>query len=112
MDKMIYLAMSGAKEIMHRQAANNHNLANVNTNGFKADLDAMEAKPLYGPGNPVRVYAQAAGKGADHSSGEIMHTGRNLDIAVNGQGLIAYRIRTDVRDILVLAIYVSVSRVY
>lgn len=93
MDNMIYLAMSGAKEAMTRQASNNHNLANANTTGFKADLDALKSMPVYGPGHPGRVYVQDVGAGADHSGGNIMHTGNDLDIAVNGEGLIAVQDR-------------------
>lgn len=93
MDKMIYLAMSGAKEIMHRQTSNNHNLANLNTTGFKADLDSLKSLPVYGPGHPGRVYVQDEGVGADHSGGQIIQTGRELDIAINGDGFIAVQDR-------------------
>lgn len=93
MDKMIYLAMSGAKELMNRQAINNHNLANINTTGFKADLDAIQSVSVYGPGNPVRVYAQGKPVGIDQSAGEIRYTGRDLDVALNGNGYIAVQDR-------------------
>lgn len=89
MDKMIYLAMSGAKEAMIRQGVNNHNLANLNTTGFKADLDALKSLPVYGPGHPGRVYVQDSDSSADFSNGEIMYTGNELDIAINGDGFIA-----------------------
>ncbi|MDO6460409.1 flagellar basal-body rod protein FlgF [Granulosicoccaceae sp. 1_MG-2023] len=93
MDKMIYLAMSGAKETMLRQASNNHNLANLNTTGFKADLDSLSAAPVYGPGHPGRVYVQDESVGADLAGGEIITTGRALDVAVNGDGFIAVQDR-------------------
>ena len=86
MDKMIYLAMSGAKEVVHRQTSNSHNLANLNTTGFKADLDSLKSLPVYGPGHPGRVYVQDEGVGADFSGGQVIFTGRELDIAVNGDG--------------------------
>lgn len=89
MDKMIYLAMGGAKEVMLRQATNSHNLANLSTNGFKADFDAMRSLPLYGPGQPSRVYSQAQSNGVDLSAGQMITTGRELDIAINGDGYIA-----------------------
>ncbi|HED12615.1 MAG TPA: flagellar biosynthesis protein FlgF, partial [Gammaproteobacteria bacterium] len=38
MDRMLYVAMSGARQIMLAQAANSNNLANVSTSGFRADL--------------------------------------------------------------------------
>lgn len=93
MDKMIYLAMSGARETMLRQASNNHNLANLNTTGFKADLDSLTSTPVYGPGHPGRVYVQDEAVGADLASGEIITTGRALDVAVNGEGFIAVQDR-------------------
>ncbi len=89
MDHMIYLAMSGAKQTMHRQATNNHNLANVSTTGFRADLDAFRSLPVHGPGHPSRVYVSDERAGVDFSPGQIVHTGRNLDVAISGDGFIA-----------------------
>lgn len=86
---MIYTAMVGAKEVMLRQAANNHNLANVNTTGFRADLDAFSPQPVYGPGHPSRVLVQDQRVGVDFSPGSIITTGRDLDTAVKGSGFIA-----------------------
>lgn len=89
MDGIIYTAMNGAKQTMLRQASNNHNLANMNTTGFRADLDAFEAQPMYGPGQPTRVYLQNNRAGIDFSSGQLMTTGNSLDVAINGSGFIA-----------------------
>ncbi|OYV25730.1 MAG: hypothetical protein B7Z82_08055, partial [Halothiobacillus sp. 20-54-6] len=41
MDRLAYIAMSGAKQTLLAQATNANNLANVSTQGFKADLDAF-----------------------------------------------------------------------
>ncbi|HAT43023.1 MAG TPA: flagellar biosynthesis protein FlgF, partial [Rheinheimera sp.] len=38
MDKMLYIAMSGAKENMNALAVRANNLANANTVGFKSEL--------------------------------------------------------------------------
>lgn len=89
MDRMIYVAMSGARQVMHQQATNNHNLANLNTTGFKAEIDAFQALPVYGPGHPSRVYGEDFRAGADQSAGTIMQTGNALDVAINGDGFIA-----------------------
>jgi flagellar basal-body rod protein FlgF len=91
MDRMLYVAMSGARQIELAQSANNHNLANVATPGFRADLEAFRAMPLYGPGYPTRVYAMAERPGANFTPGSISATGNELDIAVNGEGYIAVR---------------------
>lgn len=93
MDRMVYVAMSGAREIMHRQASNNHNLSNVNTTGFKADLNNVLSSPVNGPGHSTRVYATAGGTLTDLSPGSIFTTGRELDIALDDEGFIA--VRTD-----------------
>lgn len=88
MDRMIYVAMSAARETMHRQATNNHNLANLNTTAFKAAVDAFEATPVYGEGHPSRAYTQDRGVGVDLSPGSLMATGNPLDVAVQGDGFL------------------------
>ena len=89
MDRLVYVAMSGAKESLRAQAANNHNLANANTNGFKADLSAFQTQSVVGAGLPSRAYATNDSAGWDASSGSLDATGRDLDIAVRGPGWIA-----------------------
>ena len=46
MDRMLYVAMTGAKQLMQAQALVSHNLANVSTTGFRADLARFEARPV------------------------------------------------------------------
>ena len=87
MDKLIYTAMSGAKMALARQDTLAQNLANVSTPGYRAESTAFRAVPL--AGSPTRVFALETTTGADFSSGPIMQTGRNLDIALNGPGWIA-----------------------
>jgi flagellar basal-body rod protein FlgF len=89
MDRLVYVAMSGAKETLRAQAANNHNLANANTNGFKADLSAFQTQSVVGAGLPSRAYATNDSAGWDASSGSLDATGRELDVAVKGPGWIA-----------------------
>ncbi|MFO0115958.1 MAG: flagellar basal body protein, partial [Betaproteobacteria bacterium] len=48
MDRMIYTAMAGARQLMTRQETMANNLANASTTGFRADLDALRAVPLQG----------------------------------------------------------------
>ena len=47
MDRLIYLSMSGAKATMQRQETLAHNLANVSTPGFRAELQAFRAVPFH-----------------------------------------------------------------
>lgn len=89
MDRMLYVAMSGAREIERAQAAHTHNLANVHTAGFRADLAAFRAMPVFGPGFASRVYAMAERAGVDFSPGKIVNTGRELDVAIHGEGFMA-----------------------
>src|SRR5262249_50354079 len=91
MDKLLYVAMTGAKETLRAQAANNHNLANASTTGFRADLSAFQSRAVVGTGFASRVYATDATTGWDETNGANISTGRDLDLAVQGPGFIAVR---------------------
>jgi len=86
MDKYLYLAMNGAAQAMLAQQNNANNLANVSTVGFKASLDHFQSQPVTGPGFDDRVYVTDEGAGANFKPGAITTTGRDLDIAINGDG--------------------------
>lgn len=89
MDRMIYLAMSAAKQMMTAQAMSAHNLANASTVGFKADYDTFRSMPVFGPGHPTRAFAMVERSGINFQPGTIETTGNELDLAVNGEGFIA-----------------------
>ncbi len=89
MDRMIYLSMSGAKATMQRQETLAHNLANVSTTGFRAELAAFRAVPVEGSGASTRVYALESTPGYDASPGQVAATGRNLDVAMKGAAWLA-----------------------
>jgi flagellar basal-body rod protein FlgF len=89
MDRMLYVAMTGARETLRAQTANNHNLANASTVGFRADLQAFQARRMSGDGYDSRVYATVSTTGFDSNVGAMMSTGRDLDVAVQGEGFIA-----------------------
>lgn len=89
MDRYLYIAMSGAKETLRAQTANNSNLANASTTGFKADLSAFQSQAVTGTGYASRVYSTATTIGRDDSLGALVTTGQALDVAVQGQGWIA-----------------------
>ncbi|MGD8429210.1 MAG: flagellar basal-body rod protein FlgF [Ectothiorhodospiraceae bacterium] len=86
MDRMVYLAMTGAKHALEAQQNTSNNLANAQTPGFRADLDSILSRPVQGPGYPSRVYSEETRMGSDFTQGQIMETGRELDVAVNGSG--------------------------
>jgi flagellar basal-body rod protein FlgF len=86
---MIYLSMAAAKATMHRQEVVSHNLANVSTNGFRAELAAFRAVPVRGDGVSSRVYALESTVGYSTAPGVVQTTGRPLDVAVKGNGWLA-----------------------
>lgn len=89
MDRMIYLAMTGARHVMEQQSTTANNLANLNTSGFRAQLDSFRAVPVQGPGLPTRAFVVDATTGSDFSQGVVQQTGRALDVAIKGAGWIA-----------------------
>ena len=89
MDRMIYLAMSGAKATMQRQEVVSHNLANASTVGFRAELAAFRAVPVVGEGASTRVYALESTPGYNPAPGPVQSTGRALDVAMKGNAWLA-----------------------
>lgn len=89
MDRVIYVAMTGAREITRQQAAVSHNLANVSTHGFKQELNVFRALPVVGEGAKTRAFVFETTPRSDFTNGVVQQTGRNLDVAVDGQGWIA-----------------------
>ena len=89
MDRLIYLAMSGAKATLQRQDQLANNLANASTNGFRAELQAFRAVPVRGDGASTRVYALESSVGHDPRSGPVQTTGRALDVALQGAAWLA-----------------------
>jgi len=86
MDKMLYIAMSGAKQNMQALSVNANNLANAKTTGFKADLANARSMQAFGEGMPTRVFSMTERAGQNFDSGSLLTTGRDLDIAIEGQG--------------------------
>lgn len=89
MDTSLYVAMSGAKQVLVSQAVNSHNLSNANTTGFKADLSQFRSMPVYGPGLPSHVYSMAERPGIDFDLGSVQQTGRDLDVSISNEGWIS-----------------------
>lgn len=86
MDRMLYIAMSGAKENLNATAIRGNNLANAKTDGFKADIEQARAMQAFGEGLPTRVFSITESPAQDFSAGSLVTTGRNLDVAVQGEG--------------------------
>jgi flagellar basal-body rod protein FlgF len=89
MDRLVYTAASAARQLMLRQDVVAHNLAHASTPGFRAETSALRAVALEGAGAPTRAFVVQATTGADLTPGPLEHTGRALDVAVEGPGWIA-----------------------
>lgn len=89
MDKMLYIAMTGASQNTKAQQAHANNLANLSTSGFHRDLAQARSMPIFGDGLPTRVYAMSERPGTDFTPGTLLETGRDLDVAVEGDGWLA-----------------------
>jgi flagellar basal-body rod protein FlgF len=89
MDHLIYTAMSGASRSLMQQQVHANNLSNVNTNGFRSDLNKAMSSQVSGSGYDSRYMVQNASGGVDMASGSLEETGRELDVGIVGNGLIA-----------------------
>ncbi|UUD64901.1 flagellar basal body rod protein FlgF [Pseudomonas seleniipraecipitans] len=89
MDRLGYTAMTAASRTMTSLQVRANNLANVNTSGFRADLEQAETSTVDGYGYASRHLARVRDNGVDLSQGQLMATGRELDFAIQGSGLIA-----------------------
>lgn len=89
MDRLIYTAMSGAKQVFNQQAGVAHNLANATTDGYRAQEHRFRSVPVRGEGMPTRAFVVDASVADVFDQGPLMFTGRVLDVAVQGKGWIA-----------------------
>jgi flagellar basal-body rod protein FlgF len=82
MDRALYVGMTGAIQTMRQQQANNNNLANASTTGFRAELLDSSQIAVDGYGFDSRINAQSLDSGWDSRMGPIQQTGRDLDIVL------------------------------
>ena len=89
MDNTLYVAMAGAVSSLEQQTLYSNNLANANTAGFQSDI--YQAKTVYMTGSALdsQAFSVATNNGIDFKPGPLMTTGRDLDVAIRGQGYIA-----------------------
>ncbi|GAB1262041.1 flagellar basal body rod protein FlgF [Aurantivibrio plasticivorans] len=90
MDRALYIGMTAAKHNMLAQDVHANNLANVNTQGFKADFaQARSMGVYYGDGFPSRAFSLTESPAIDFSQGTAISTERDLDISLENRGFIA-----------------------
>jgi flagellar basal-body rod protein FlgF len=81
--------MTGAKHILDQQATTSNNLANATTTGFRAQVDQFRAVPIQGAALATRAFVVDSTTGSDFRGGVVQQTGRELDVAVQGEGWLA-----------------------
>jgi flagellar basal-body rod protein FlgF len=82
MDKLIFTAVSGAERTLRAQQVHANNLANMETAGFRANLELQSSTALGGYGYDDRHLAQSASDTIATRSGALRDTGRALDVAL------------------------------
>src|SRR6266508_3223704 len=92
MDRMIYVAVGAAKQALGQQATVANNLANASTTGYRAQTSAFRAVEVLGDGAATRSFVVDSTPGADFTPGAVQHTGRELDVAIEGEGWIAVQL--------------------
>lgn len=88
MDRLIYTSLTAMRGSMSRQTAIANNLANANTPGFRADMAEAQSLWLQGRGLDARALSSEEVHGADMRAGTVTQTGRDLDIAMEGDALL------------------------
>jgi flagellar basal-body rod protein FlgF len=91
MDALIYTIMSGAERALHAQQVRANNLANADTSGFRADLELATSQAVAGYGYDSRHFSQLQANSLTMRGGGVRETGRELDVAIGGDGLLAVR---------------------
>lgn len=89
MDRLIHTSLSAMRGAMARQATIANNLANANTTGFRAEMASARTLWLNGAGLGSRALSSEEVVAADMSPGAVAETGRELDIALDGDALLA-----------------------
>jgi flagellar basal-body rod protein FlgF len=89
MDRLIYTALSGMRGAMARQTTTANNLANANTTGFRAEMSSASALWVRGSGLQSRAPVSQEVVAADMAQGSVNQTGRDMDVAIQGDALLA-----------------------
>jgi flagellar basal-body rod protein FlgF len=90
MDALIYTLMSGAERALRAQQLHANNLANIDTNGFRADLELATSEAVTtGYGYDARHMSRLEANAVASREGAVRQTGRDLDVAIAGQGYFA-----------------------
>ncbi|GGN56759.1 flagellar basal-body rod protein FlgF [Novosphingobium indicum] len=89
MDRLIYTAVSGMNASLNRERVIASNMANAQTIGFKAEILQATPMTLEGPQLNVRSMTSTEVSGASMKDGEVAQTGNPLDVALQGDAMLA-----------------------
>ncbi len=89
MDRLTQIALGAMRTLNQRQAQIAHNLANSATPGFRGDLIAADARYLTTGGMSARAGTSGGISATDMGAGAVNATGRQLDVAMAGEALLA-----------------------
>jgi flagellar basal-body rod protein FlgF len=89
MDRLVNTALTAMRGAMARQASIANNLANASTVGFRAEIANAETRWIKGDTFDTRAQASEQVIAADMAQGAVTQTGNALDVALNGDALLA-----------------------
>lgn len=89
MDRLIYSSLAALKGAQSRQVATANNLANAATPGFRAEISEAQSLWVRGAGFDSRASVSQEVLAANMRAGVVTQTGRDLDIAIENDALLA-----------------------
>ncbi len=89
MDRLVNTALTAMRGAMARQASIANNLANANTVGFRGEIANAETRWIKGDTFDTRAQASEQVIAADMAQGAVVETGNVLDVAMNGDAMLA-----------------------
>lgn len=91
MDRLIYTAMTAMNAAMDRQRVVANNLANASTPGFRQEIFAVNPATLKDGSLEARAPARGNVRGVDMTAARVVPTGNPLDVALQGEALLAFQ---------------------
>ncbi|MGR5210705.1 flagellar basal-body rod protein FlgF [Vibrio rotiferianus] len=89
MDSLLFTATSGASRVLKAQHVRSNNLSNADTAGFRADMERVQSVQVQGAGFDGRTMVVTNSASTRFDAGDLIKTGRPLDIAIRGDGFFA-----------------------
>jgi flagellar basal-body rod protein FlgF len=90
-DRLIYTAMTAMNAAMDRQRVVANNLANASTPGFRQEIFSVTPATLKDGSLEARSPARGNVRGADMTAARVVPTGNPLDVALEGEALLAFQ---------------------